>query len=102
MTRGIALVISGFAVTSIPVQNLSDAPGRRVRLQQCTSKMTVKRKIHRFLTHHWGQITEEDTPDDAQKGIAPSYEHIHLTPDELAQLSQASLLQACLEYRGQR
>ena len=29
------------------------------------------------------------TPDEAQEGITPSYGHIHLTPDELAQLSQA-------------
>jgi len=40
------------------------------------------------------------TPDEAQEGITPSYRHIHLTPDELAQLSQASLLQACLQYRS--
>ena len=40
------------------------------------------------------------TTDEAQEGFSPSYEHIHLTPDELAQLSPAELLQACLEYRS--
>jgi hypothetical protein len=40
------------------------------------------------------------TADEAQEGITPSYRHIHLTPDELAQLSPAELLQACLEYRS--
>jgi hypothetical protein len=40
------------------------------------------------------------TPDEAQEGITPSYGHIHLSPDELAQLSPAELLQACLEYRS--
>ncbi len=40
------------------------------------------------------------TPDEAQEGITPSYGHIHLTPDELAQLSPSELLQACLHYRS--
>jgi hypothetical protein len=40
------------------------------------------------------------TTDDAQEGITPSYLHIHLTPDELAQLSPDELLQACLDYRS--
>src|SRR5262245_46932408 len=40
------------------------------------------------------------TPNDAQEGISPSYGHIHLSPDELAQLSHSELLQACLEYRS--
>ena len=40
------------------------------------------------------------TTDEAQEGITPSYEHIHLTPDELAQLSPDELLQACLDYRS--
>ncbi len=40
------------------------------------------------------------TPDEAQEGITPSYRHIHLTPDELAQLSPGELLETCLEYRS--
>ena len=40
------------------------------------------------------------TTDETQEGITPSYGHIHLTPDELAQLSPAELLQTCLEYRS--
>jgi len=40
------------------------------------------------------------TTDDAQEGITPSYLHIRLTPDELAQLSPDELLQACLDYRS--
>ncbi len=40
------------------------------------------------------------TPDETQEGITPSYEHIHLSPDELAQLSPNELLQACLQYRS--
>jgi hypothetical protein len=40
------------------------------------------------------------TPDEAQEGITPSFGHIHLTPDELAQLSPDELLGACLEYRS--
>jgi len=40
------------------------------------------------------------TPDEAQEGITPSYRHIHLTPDELAQLSPGELLEACLQYRS--
>ena len=40
------------------------------------------------------------TADEAQEGISPSYGHIHLSPDELAQLSPAELLETCLEYRS--
>jgi len=40
------------------------------------------------------------TPDEAPEGISPSYGHIHLTPDELAQLSPSELLEACLHYRS--
>jgi hypothetical protein len=40
------------------------------------------------------------TPDEAQEGISPSYGHIHLSPDDLAQLSPAELLAVCLEYRS--
>lgn len=32
------------------------------------------------------------TTDDAQEGISPSYEHIHLSPDDLARLSLDELL----------
>ncbi len=40
------------------------------------------------------------TPDEAQEGLTPSYGHIHLSPDDLARLSPAELLAACLEYRS--
>jgi hypothetical protein len=40
------------------------------------------------------------TTDDAQESITPSYGHIYLTPDDLAQLVPGELLQACLDYRS--
>ena len=41
-------------------------------------------------------MTKHDTSDNAQS----SYRYLHLTPDELAHLSPAELLQAYLESRG--
>jgi len=41
-------------------------------------------------------VAKHDTPDKDQS----SYRYLHLTPDELAHLSPAELLQACLESRS--
>ena len=41
-------------------------------------------------------MAKHDKPDNAQS----SYRYLHLTPEELAHLSPAELLQACLESRS--
>jgi hypothetical protein len=41
-------------------------------------------------------MTKHETPDNAQS----TYRYLHLTPEELAHLSPAELLQACLESRS--
>ena len=41
-------------------------------------------------------MAKQDTPDKAQS----SYRYLHLTPEELAHVPPAELLQACLESRS--
>ena len=41
-------------------------------------------------------VAKHNTSDNAQR----SYYYLHLTPDELAHISPAQLLQACLESRN--
>ena len=41
-------------------------------------------------------MAKQDTPDNAQS----SYRYLHLTPEELAHVPPAELLQACLESRS--